>query len=195
MVERIVAGRPAALVVELVDVILAKGFMSLSVADIAAELNCSKSTLYAIAPSKEQLLVVVVRAFFKGATERVEQSVDRDASPSEQIHAYLTAVSVELAAASPQFFADLEAFRPAGEIYQRNTQAAAARVADLVQEARPDLDPAFLGSVVALTMEAIHRGDIARSTGLDDSAAFRALASLVVAGLSGDHDNPRKAAP
>lgn len=195
MVERAPAGRPAALVLELVDLIAARGFISLGVADIAAELNCSKSTLYAIAPSKEQLLVVVVRAFFKRATERIEESVDRRSTPVEQIHSYLTAVSVELASASPQFYADLEVFSPAGEIYQHNTQVAAARVADLVRQARPDADSSFLGAVAALTMASIHRGDIARETGLDDSAAYRALASLMVAGLSGDPRNPSSQTP
>lgn len=169
---------------ELVDLFLARGFLRLGVADIAAALNCSKSTLYAIAPSKEQLFAAVVRAYFKRSTERIEESVDRDADPVEQIGTYLTAVSVELAKASPQFYADLEKFPPAGEIYRRNTQAAAARVAELAKQARPDADSLFIGAVAALTMESIHRGDIAETTGLDDSAAYRSLAGLIVAGLS-----------
>jgi hypothetical protein len=43
----------------------------------------------------------------------------------------------------------------------------------------------FIGAVVAQVMESIHRGEIASLTSLDDSAAYRALADLIVAGVAG----------
>ncbi|MET0953152.1 MAG: TetR/AcrR family transcriptional regulator [Aeromicrobium sp.] len=184
------SGRTAVLRDAIVEIILAEGFLGVQMSDLAARLNCSKSTLYAIAPSKEQLLVAVVRTFFRRATERVEQAVDPEAPAIERIGAYLNAVAVELAPASPAFFADLERFTPAGDIYRQNTQIAAARIQDLVLEAAPGIDPKFLGVVVRLMMESIHRGDISRATGLDDSAAYRALAELILAGLSGGPTAP-----
>lgn len=171
---------------QIMEILLAEGFMSMQMSDLAARLSCSKSTLYAIAPSKEQLLVVIVRTFFRRATERVEAAVDPKAPAVQRIGAYLDAVAVELAPASPAFFADLERFAPAGDIYRQNTQIAAARVQALVLEAAPDIDPTFLGAVARLVMESIHRGDISRDTGLDDSAAYRALSALIRAGVS-DH--------
>lgn len=174
----------------LIEIFLAEGFVDLQMSALAARLNCSKSTLYAIAPSKEQLRVSIVRTFFRRATERVEHAVDPDAPAIERIAAYLTAVSIELAPGSAAFFADLERFAPAGDIYRQNTQAAVLRVQQLVREASPDSDAAFLGAMAGLTMESIHRGDMHRSTGLDDSAAYRCLADLIVAGLSGDHAQP-----
>lgn len=168
----------------MIEIVLAEGFMNLHMGDLAARLSCSKSTLYAIAPSKEQLLVLLVKTFFRRATERVESAVDPSASAVDRIAAYLTAVSVELAPASAAFFADLERFAPAGDIYRQNTQIAAARVQELVLEAAPDVDPAFLGAVAKNTMQAIHRGDIRSATGLDDSAAYRALTALIIAALT-----------
>jgi AcrR family transcriptional regulator len=179
-----VRGRTAALRDATIDIALSEGFLGLQMSDLAARLNCSKSTLYAIAPSKEQLLVTIVRTFFRRATERVEAAVDPAAPTLDRIGAYLNAVAAELAPASPAFFADLERFAPAGDIYRQNTQIAAARVQDLVLEAAPGIDPTFLGTVARLVMESIHRGEISRSTGLDDSAAYRALAELILAGLS-----------
>jgi AcrR family transcriptional regulator len=183
------SGRPAALRDAIIEIVLAEGFLDLQMSDLAARLNCSKSTLYSIAPSKEQLLASVVRTFFRRATERVESAVDPSATAVDRIAAYLNAVSVELAPASAAFFADLERFAPAGDIYRKNTQIAAARVQDLVLEAAPGIDPTFLGAVAGLVMESIHRGDISRGTGLDDSAAYRALAELIVAGIAGGHDS------
>jgi AcrR family transcriptional regulator len=51
-----VSGRTAALRDAIIEIVLAEGFLDLQMSDLAARLNCSNSTLYAIAPSKEQLL-------------------------------------------------------------------------------------------------------------------------------------------
>ncbi len=192
MVESRTSVRATSLRDGVIAIILADGFMDLQMSVLAARLNCSKSTLYAIAPSKEQLLVSVVRTFFRRATEQVELAVDPDAPAIERIESYLIAVSAELAPGSDAFFADLERFAPAGDIYRQNTRAAVARVQELVREVSPETDSAFLGVMAGLVMESIHRGDIRRSTGLDDSAAYRYLADLIVAGLSGRQAIPSK---
>ncbi|MFE9101720.1 TetR/AcrR family transcriptional regulator [Actinomadura geliboluensis] len=178
------ARRREALIGRLMDVFLDRGFAELSVADLAALLRCSKSTLYAVAASREQIIVAVVRAFFRRATERVEAALDPAADPRERVGAYLRAISRELAPASPAFFADLDAFAPAREIYKQNTGFAVRRVRGLVREAdgrMPGADADFVGAVAGQVMESIHRGEIKAQTGLDDSAAYAALASLIVA--------------
>ncbi|MBO2464822.1 TetR/AcrR family transcriptional regulator [Actinomadura violacea] len=184
MTETRAARRRADLVERLIAVFLDRGFAELSVAELAAVLRCSKSTLYAVAASREQIIVTVVRAFFRRATERVEAVVDASAGPRERVGAYLRAISAELAPASPAFFADLDAFPPAREIYKRNTLIAARRVQEFVREAAPGADAAFVGAVAGQVMESIHRGEIKAQTGLDDSAAYAALASLIVAGTT-----------
>jgi hypothetical protein len=42
----------------------------------------------------------------------------------------------------------------------------------------------FVGAAVASVMGAIHRGEITAATGLDDAAAYRELADLVVTGTA-----------
>ncbi|QXJ26325.1 TetR/AcrR family transcriptional regulator [Actinomadura graeca] len=180
------------LVERLIEVFLDRGFAGLSVAELAAVLHCSKSTLYAVAPSREQIIVTVVRAFFRRATARVEAALDGGADPRDRVGAYLRAISDALAPASPAFFADLDAFAPAREIYQRNTAFAVRRVQGLVTEADPggDADAAFVGAVAGQVMESIHRGEIKARTGLDDSAAYAALASLIVARMTAGRARP-----
>ncbi len=174
---------------ELMDLFLAKGFRDFSVEQLAAHLRCSKSTVYSIAPSKEQIVTSVVRAFFRRATERVEARTTGAGTPAMRIGTYLEAISEELRPATGAFFADLDAFAPAREIYEQNTQFAAARVKELVAEgmkagALSPLNAAFIGAVAGQTMERIHRGEIGAATGLDDSEAYRALADLIVAGMT-----------
>jgi AcrR family transcriptional regulator len=174
---------------ELVDIFLADGFADLNLAALARRLHCSKSTLYALAPSKEQLIVTVVRRFFRRATERVEACLDTGAAPVERLRHYLVSISEQLAPATPAFFAALDAFSPAREIYRQNTTIAARRVQDLVRDAAgpsgQSVNASFVGSVAGQVMEAIHRGEIKATSGLDDSAAYRALADLIVDGVAG----------
>jgi AcrR family transcriptional regulator len=179
--------RGDALLDGLLDIYLAEGFRHLGVADLARRLKCSKTTLYSIAPSKEQIVIVAVRAFFRAATERVEHRTALPGQPRDRIATYLQAIADELRPAGPAFIADVEAFAPAREIYQRNTQAAAHRVQDLIAEARTgstQLDPHFVGVVARLVMEAIQRGTMSREANLEDSQAYAALSDLLVAGLT-----------
>ncbi len=141
-----------------------------------------------MAPSKEQLITAVVRAFFRRAAERVDARLAVETDPVARIGTYLDAISAELAPASSAFFADLDTFTPAREIYVHNTAIAARRVQGLVQAAeRPGhtLDATFIGAVAGATMESIQRGEMAAMTGLSSAAAYRLLADLIVARVTG----------
>lgn len=181
--------RRAELLDELVTLVLAEGFGAFTLDDLARRLHCSKSTLYGLAASKEQLVVAVVKRFFQRATVAVEERAAVPVDHREQLSAYLLAVAEQLQPASPAFFADVAAFAPAREIYEHNTRSAAARVQRLVTDGvaagtiRP-VHASFVGAAVAAVMAAIHRGEITAVTGLDDAAAYRELADLVVAGTA-----------
>ncbi|GAA4129531.1 TetR/AcrR family transcriptional regulator [Nocardioides fonticola] len=182
------AARRAELLDGLIEVMLREGFAGLSLDDLAARLQCSKSTLYAVAASKEQLIAAAVREFFRRATERVEARAAAEPDATERIRAYLDAIAAELAPATPTFLADVDAFAPTREIYDRNTSAAAARVADLVAAAaRPGrpVDAAFVGAVAAAVMPAIQHGRLGWGAPHDHAAAYSALADLILAGLVG----------
>jgi AcrR family transcriptional regulator len=185
------------LVERLIDVFLREGFMELSIDDMARRLRCSKTTIYGVAESKQQVIAVVVRGFFRRATERVEQQIQVvDAASTERIRAYLMAIAAELAPASPEFFADLDAYAPTREIYLENTRIAGERLQGLILEAVPDASQSealFIGSVAASVMNAIHRGEIESVAGLDDSAAYRALSRLIVAGVEASAYPPNDA--
>jgi AcrR family transcriptional regulator len=170
----------------LVAIFLAEGFAHFSISDLARQLRCSKSTLYSVAPSKEQIVVAAVRAFFRAATEHVEERVALPDEPGNRITEYLQAIATELEPASDRFIADVEAFKPTSEIYRRNTEAAARRVQQLVGEAQlthARVDPVFVGIVAGLVMAAIQRGTFARTAGLRDSCAYDALSALLVAAM------------
>ncbi|WP_168223524.1 TetR/AcrR family transcriptional regulator [Pseudarthrobacter sp. NIBRBAC000502772] len=172
---------------QLIDLFLDEGFADMSLSDLAGSLKCSKTTLYAVAPSKEQIIVAVVRAFFRRATERIESRMMPGDSALARLDAYLRMISEELTPGSQRFFADVDAFEPAREIFHNNTLWAAQRVQALVREALPAgsaVDALFVGTVASLIMNAIHRGEIEESTGMGRGAASRALADLIIGAIT-----------
>lgn len=172
----------------LVDLVLAQGFSHLTMDQFAAELNRSKRTLYALASSKEQLAVLAVRHFFKRATDQVEAAVARTRAPAKRVTRYLETVAEALRPASRAFRDDIARFRPAAEIYEQNTLAAALRVRELIEEGTRAgvfrrVHAAFVGEVVTATMRRITSGEVALATGMSDAEAYAELADLVVAAI------------
>src|SRR4051794_41377848 len=82
---------------ELLDLLealfLAEGFARFTLEDLAVRLHCSKSTLYALADSKEQLAHRVVKHFFRKATPAVEAQAGTEEDPARRGTAYLSAVA------------------------------------------------------------------------------------------------------
>lgn len=180
--------RRAALFDALLELILREGFAHLSIGSIAAELRCSKSTLYTLAASKEQLVTATVTHFFRTATEQVESRVAASTSPRDRVIAYLVAVGEALAPASESFMRDLDAFEPARALYERNTAAASSRVQALIADGVSagdfrNVDAAFAADLASSMMSRIQRREVWAATGLDDAAAYRQLASILTAGI------------
>jgi AcrR family transcriptional regulator len=181
--------RQAELLDQLEVLFLAEGFARFTLEDLAVRLHCSKSTLYALADSKEQLAHRVVKRFFRKATDTVEAHTVRETDPGLRVVAYLTAVARALAPAGAAFRRDLDGFPPGRETYERNTALAADRVRELIAEGVAqgrfrEVHPALIADTVTTLMLRIGRGETARATGLDDAAAYRELAALLLHGIS-----------
>jgi AcrR family transcriptional regulator len=173
----------------LVDLMAAEGFAAFTLDDLAERLHCSKTTLYALASSKQELVVEVVKQYFRSAVPAVEARVAEASDPSERVAAYLAAVADHLRPLSRQFIADLSTFAPAARVYRRNTAAAADRIRSLIAEgieagAFRKVHAAVVGEVVAATMFEIQRGEVAERLEMTDSEAYAELASLVIHALT-----------
>jgi AcrR family transcriptional regulator len=178
---------------ELVALFLAEGFRHFTLADLSARLHCSKSTLYALGQTKDQVTVNVVRRFFRAATAQVESAVPAGAVPAglgagERIAAYLHAIGDALRPASAPFMADLAEHAFVREIYEQNTAIAARRVTELIAagvstgEFRP-VHASFVADTAAATMARIQSGAVLAATGLGDADAYDELAALLLEGI------------
>ena len=174
---------------ELTSLFLAEGFLAFGIGDLAARLRCSRSTLYLVAESKEQIVLAGLRRFFRGAAARIEARVEAELDLGARLATYLRSVAEELQPAGPAFYADLAAYAPGREVYAENTRAASRRVRALVSEgvasgAMRAVDARFVGAAVASVMTDIQTGRLGEATGLADAAAYEALADLVMHGLA-----------
>jgi AcrR family transcriptional regulator len=173
---------------QLVALFLAEGFRQFTLSDLCARLRCSKSTLYALGQTKDQVTANVVRRFFRTATGQVEAAVPAAAPAGTRIAAYLHAIGDALRPASGVFMADLAAHAFAREIYQQNTAIAARRVRELIAEGvgtgefRP-VHASFVADTAAAAMERIQAGAVLAATGLGDADAYDELAALLLEGI------------
>jgi len=180
--------RQSELLSRLIALFLDEGFRQFTLAELAERLSCSKSTLYAFGHSKEQATVNVVVEFFRAATESVETATAEHSEPAERLVTYLRAVAAALRPASAAFIKDLADHPATAAVYQRNTEAAAVRVGQLIEEGiaagafRP-VHGAFVADTVAATMRRIQTGQVVAATRLNDAQAYDELASLVLSGV------------
>ena len=173
----------------LVALMAAEGFAGFTLDEIALRMHCSKTTLYALADSKQDLVVEVVKQYFRTAVDAVEGRVDGEHDPAARVTAYLSAVADQLRPLSRAFMEDLTAFAPAAAVYRSNTAAAAGRIRALVAEGidagafRP-VHAAFAGEMAAATMFEIQRGELFERLDMTDSEAYAELASLLLHALA-----------
>jgi AcrR family transcriptional regulator len=181
-------GRQDELFKQILELYVASGFSRFTIEEIATQLRCSKSTIYALAPSREQLAISVAVYFFQRAARRIDEKVARETTSTRRLETYLRGVAEELESLSQQFMDDLAAFEPTRRIYELNTSIAASRVRELLasgvaaDEFRSVSVP-FVAEVVSAAMVSIQTRRMAGATGLTDAAAYSALADLVVHGI------------
>lgn len=173
----------------LTEIITNDGFAYLTLDQLADTLRCSKSTLYSLADSKAELVVEVVRYFFRESTAEVEARVAAAADPRSKIVEYLRAVSEQLRPLSPEFMDDMAGFAPAAEVYREYTGAAADRIRQLIAEGiesgafRP-VHAAFAAEMTAATMVAIQTGEMFQRLDISDADAYAELSSLLIRALA-----------
>ncbi|WP_228717509.1 TetR/AcrR family transcriptional regulator [Allosaccharopolyspora coralli] len=181
--------RRADLLDRLRDLFLAEGFAHFTLDDLAARLRCSKSTLYTLAGSKEQLAVRVVGHYFKGATATVERRVRSVDGARDKVGAYLDGAAAALRPASRAFIEDMAANTATRATYEANARAAAGQIRAYLDEGVREgvfraVHVGLVAEMIGMTITGIQRGDVGERTGLTDAEAFAELSRFLLGGLS-----------
>jgi len=174
---------------QLDEILLTEGFIGLTMDDLVQRVGCSKATLYSIAGSKEQLVVAVTKRFFRGAAEEIEAAVAAQPDVRQRIATYLAGVGTAMRRQAPAFYGDMVAFEPTASIYLHNSDTAARRVRELIEDGVRQgvfrsVDGAFAAQLITLAIDGIQSGAMLRTTGLSAGDAFAELGDLLLNGLS-----------
>jgi AcrR family transcriptional regulator len=118
------------------------GFAQHSMADLAKQLRCSLNTLYAIAPTRDELVLLVVDRCLRRVGRSAVRAVQSGMSPLESLRAFHAATTIAIGDWSAPFARDIRRV------------ASAQRVADGHERYLADIS-------VALLDAAVEQGEIA----------------------------------
>lgn len=132
------------------------GFAHLTMAEIASRSNCSLRTLYGLAPSRDELVLIVVDRNLWRVGRTAMEAIRPDMDPLDALQAYLEAANGVVDGLTEPFARDLA------------TMPAAQRLGDFHAE--------YLVAVTRCLLDlAVEQGDTAA---IDTGAAARVMASL-----------------
>jgi AcrR family transcriptional regulator len=90
------------------ETVFRDGFNHLTMADIAAEAKCSLRTLYSLAPSRDQLVLVVVDRQMWRIGRSAFAAIQEGMTPLDALRAYLKAAWMGVSETTERWAADLE---------------------------------------------------------------------------------------
>ena len=172
-------------------IFLEEGFKTITIAELAARTKCSKRTLYDIAPSKQDLVILVMTRWLSrirhlGWTGALEHD-----DPVKRVEAYLSPGVSESRRASSQFLEDVQASTTARtmlEAHQKErTQVLKDILADGVRRGRfRRLNPALVAEVFLASVGRINEPALLDETRLGFSEAFSEFFQLILHGIVKD---------
>jgi AcrR family transcriptional regulator len=167
---------------------LADGFSGRSVRELAAHVGCSRRTLYELAPSKEQLVLLVLDRFLHRVGRAALDNIDPGASHADQIRAYFTG-AVELQRLTHVFAEDLADEPAARRLFDRHFEFVMSVTAGIVRrgvaagEFRP-VSPSVVAGVLAGSALYFNQSGFLAEAELDHDAAVDELLELVTRSLT-----------
>ena len=162
------------------------GFVSFTIADLAKEIGCSRRTLYELAPSKDQLVLIVLDRRLHRMGRAALGSIVPTAPLLDQVRQYIQG-GVEYQMFAP-LFDDLTEDAPARRLVDRHYRFVMTVVQRLValgieRGEFADVDPAVVGAVVTGSSLYMMQPEISSDSGLDAAELISGMLELVLGGL------------
>lgn len=170
----------------LLDSFLAEGFADFTIDSAVKRFRCSKSTLYALGDSVDEIVRRTLISFFQEISRRTHIALQGHRSKRAELEAYFRCISNCLEPVSPAFMCDLATRPLARELYDANTKAATARISGMIRAGIENgefrhASPEFLGIIVEGAMQQIQQGRVAHA--VPAAQAYRELGRLVLYGI------------
>ena len=173
---------------ELNELVVAEGLADLTMAQIAARVNCSLRTLYGIAPSKDELVLAVVDRRLHRIGRRAIGSLDPSLPPLEVLRSYLRAVNEAVQPETSSFSRDFANTPGARRLLDSHEDYVIAVTRSLLERAvaegdAPPVDTAALAHVLGGLGREFSRPELAELAADSPKATADAIADIVLRGL------------
>ena len=180
--------RPAQLLQQLEALFLAEGFSAFTVSELAARLRCSKRALYELAPSKEELFLLVLKRCLDDIWQR---GIDAERSVTDlrlRIRWYVESALVPLRQWSPAFLADIAAVDQARHLLDRHLVDRMARLEDMVRAGTRSglfrkVHPQLVAEMIHVTAARCCQPDFLAASRLSLEGAIEQMCSVLWDGL------------
>jgi len=177
---------------ELLDVLVLifdKGFVHLTMADLARELNCSLRTLYGLAPSRNELVLLVVDRNLRSIGRSANDCIDPAMSAIEAVRAYLQGATEAVSATTEEFAADMVVIEGGPELGARHSEylvAVTRAILDFGVDSGEicDVDTAAAARVMAGLGREFARPEVIPKLRTNPKKAADAMVEIVLAGLT-----------
>lgn len=170
------------------EIFLSEGFRRAGVGELAARLHCSRTTLYALAPSKQELFTRVLHRVL-GRIRRLGQTAAAEqADARDRIVALLSPGMSEMQAASGVFFSDIASLPAARRVLEDHQRARRDEMGEIIEEgiSKGEFRGVHTGLVAEVMLIAIQRVMDPRlllENGLSAGEAIGEVEDLLLHGL------------
>lgn len=173
---------------QLESLFLQDGFAGVSVRELAAHVGCSRRTLYELAPSKDDLVLIVLDRFLHRVGRDALDKIDRSAGFSDQIAGYFRG-GLELQRQTRVFAEDLADEPAVRRLFDRHYAYVMEVTEGLVEQGVAagefrSVSPAIVAGVLAGSGLFFNQADVLADTPADFEAIVDALLDLVLVSLT-----------
>jgi AcrR family transcriptional regulator len=169
-------------------IVLTEGFRDLTVGTIAQRLQCSRRTLYEIADSKEELVLVVIDRVLRRLARVAHDAARREDDLLDRLRAFLTKGLTELHRATLAFSEDLAAFPDAAELLATHFRYAHGIVEEMLMEGINSgefapIHPRIAAETFDAAMRRLLEPRVLRDSGVSFAAAVAEYLTLFTDGI------------
>lgn len=173
---------------QLERIFLTEGFRALTVGLLADRLRCSRSTLYGLAPTKEELFLLVEDRILRRVGRDARRSARACEDPGDRVSAFLAGTISSLQTVGSAFLDDVFAYSPARQLFDQHQRGAVSTLCQLIEAgieagAFKGVNPTLAAAALDAAVHRIRDPEFLRETGLAPSEAFAQVSQLLREGL------------
>lgn len=170
-------------------IILQEGFAHLSVGDLTARLHCSRRTLYELAESKDELVLIVLDRLLQRMGRQAHRTLRQVQDPAERVRAFMAAATMEIRSISLVFAEDIESHGPARRLFAAHYEFATSVLTSVIEDgirqgAFRDVSALLVSQALDAAIARLQQPDVLRRLRTTEAEAFTEVLSVILDGLA-----------